>query len=144
MPYRLEPFSRSSRPRESAEPAAPAALGGPPVPESSSAAPAPDPTDAGAVPPGEVGEGVGAASGQRDLKKEACSLKHLMTPLPKNPYCDACTRAKMKRKPRRQKENKAETSEAPTTFGEIVTFDHLIALLFCFGSVGLLRGIFRV
>ena len=32
---------------------------------------------------------------ERDLRAEAKSLKHLMTHLPKNPYCDACQRAKM-------------------------------------------------
>ena len=31
----------------------------------------------------------------RDLRAEAKSFRHLMTHLPKNPYCDACQRAKM-------------------------------------------------
>ena len=31
----------------------------------------------------------------RDLKAEAKSIRHLMTHAPKNPYCDACQRAKM-------------------------------------------------
>ena len=31
----------------------------------------------------------------RDLKEEAKSIRHLMTHLPKNPYCDACQRAKI-------------------------------------------------
>ncbi len=33
---------------------------------------------------------------RRDLKKEATSLRHLLLHKPKNPYCEACTRGKMR------------------------------------------------
>ena len=36
----------------------------------------------------------------RDLKKEAKSLQHLLTHYPKNPRCDACTRARMRQRAR--------------------------------------------
>ena len=55
--------------------------------------------------------------------KEAKSLKHLLTHFPKNPYCTACQRAKIRRK-------RAEShvfEKRPTSFGEIVTADHIIA-----------------
>ena len=33
--------------------------------------------------------------GEKELKEEAKSIRHMLTHIPKNPYCDICTRAKM-------------------------------------------------
>ena len=40
--------------------------------------------------------------GVRDLHAEAQSVGHLMTHVPKNPYCAACQTAKMQRRPHRR------------------------------------------
>ena len=62
---------------------------------------------------------------ERDLKAEAVSVTHLMTHTPKNPYCSACQRSKVQRKPCRRK--KWFKGLRPTEFGEQVTADHVIA-----------------
>ena len=40
---------------------------------------------------------------ERDLKAEAISVTRLMTHTPRNPYCAACQRSKVQRKPCRRK-----------------------------------------
>ena len=61
---------------------------------------------------------------ERDLRAEAKSLKHLMTHLPKNPYCDACQRAKMVN----VKSFRHEGIEGYefTKFGEHITLDTMV------------------
>ncbi|CAE7620794.1 JNK, partial [Symbiodinium sp. CCMP2592] len=60
----------------------------------------------------------------RDLKDEAKSIRHLMTHLPKNPYCDACQRAKMENvKSFRQDSPRDKGFEK---FGEHVTIDTMV------------------
>ena len=60
----------------------------------------------------------------RDLKAEAKSIRHLMTHLPKNPYCDACQRAKMENvKSFRQDSPRDKGFEK---FGEHVTVDTMV------------------
>ncbi len=60
----------------------------------------------------------------RDLRKEAKSLQHLMTHMPKNKYCRACQRAEMQEKPCRQQSG---LGPPPTYFGEHITVDHIVA-----------------
>ncbi|CAE7040332.1 JNK [Symbiodinium sp. CCMP2592] len=60
----------------------------------------------------------------RDLREEAKSIRHLMTHLPKNPYCDACQRAKMENvKSFRQDSPRDKGFEK---FGEHVTIDTMV------------------
>ena len=60
----------------------------------------------------------------RDLRAEAKSIRHLMTHLPKNPYCDACQRAKMENvKSFRQDSPRDKGFEK---FGEHVTVDTMV------------------
>ena len=61
------------------------------------------------------------------LREQAKSLKHLMTHMPKNPFCPECQRAKMQRKQARRKKG-AALGERPDTFGEQITADHFIAI----------------
>ena len=59
------------------------------------------------------------------LKLEAQSIRHLMCHYPKNPYCDACNRAKCCRKPRRKGGLKRST-RVIKNFGDLVTADHIV------------------
>ena len=59
----------------------------------------------------------------RNRKEEACSKQHLLTHLPKNPYCVGCLRAKMNAK----RVHKHQAQSSAKAFGDIVTADHLIA-----------------
>ena len=61
--------------------------------------------------------------GNRDLKAIAQSLQHLLARFPKNPWCDACRRAKLIRKacPVRDAELPHEA-----TFGDYLIVDHMI------------------
>ena len=59
------------------------------------------------------------------LRAQAVSLQHLLTHLPKNPFCEACLRSKLNKVPARKIAKVAE--EQPTSFGEKVTCDHLIS-----------------
>eukprot|EP00439_Symbiodinium_sp_Y106_P074569 s3106_g14.t1 len=60
----------------------------------------------------------------RDLRAEAKSIRHLMTHLPKNPYCDACQRAKTENvKSFRQDSPRDKGFEK---FGEHVTVDTMV------------------
>jgi hypothetical protein len=79
-----------------------------------------------AAEPQEEDEGgvLGKPSG-KPLKEEALSLRHLMTHMPKNPYCEACQRAKAQNKPARAS-HRAERPNAPKNFGEQVSADHII------------------
>ena len=52
-------------------------------------------------PPEPEGDDEVAERRRRNLRIEARSLTHLLTHLPKNPYCDACTRGKMRNKKRK-------------------------------------------
>ena len=53
-----------------------------------------------------------------------------MTHLPKNPYCDVCSKAKMQRRPKRKKVPTLVPEEGarppPTKFGDQVTGYHFI------------------
>ena len=62
---------------------------------------------------------------RRDLRLEAKSLKHLLTHLPKNPYCDACTRGKMKSVKRFR--GSFAANRHPERWGQLLTADHLVA-----------------
>ena len=85
------------------------------------------PEDDAAVPPipAPLADDDPAGKTVRALKAEAVSVTHLMTHTPKNPYCAACRRAKVQRKPCRRK--KWFKGLKPTKFGEQVTADHVIA-----------------
>ena len=62
------------------------------------------------------------------LKIEATSLYHMMTHSPKNPYCQACQRAKMQRKPHRKSKTPVEERRQATEFADLVTGDHIITV----------------
>ncbi|CAE7594010.1 unnamed protein product [Symbiodinium natans] len=80
------------------------------------------------APDGDPGEGSGG-EGKRsrrieNLKKEAKSAAHLMTHLPKNPFCDVCQRAKMYKPPSYQTDG--WHSVEAKAFGDHITADHII------------------
>jgi len=58
-------------------------------------------------------------------KAAARTLEHIMSHRIKNPYCEACTRAKMQNKPARVK--RWIVDKKPEKFGEIITADHFYA-----------------
>ena len=55
-------------------------------------------------PPAPPADDVLPEESVRDLKPEAISVTHLMTHTPKKPYCAACQRSKVQRKPCRRKQ----------------------------------------
>jgi hypothetical protein len=66
-----------------------------------------------------------------DSEEEALSVQHLMTHMPKNPFCDVCSKAKMQAKGAYKASSKPEKSadeleEAPKQFGDLITADHII------------------
>jgi len=70
------------------------------------------------------GDGGGAIVPSRDLRAEATSLRHLVTHMPKNPYCRSCQVAKPQHKPHKRS---VGIGPRPTKFGEEITADHIIA-----------------
>ncbi len=48
----------------------------------------------------------------RDLEAEAKSVQHMLTHTPMNPYCEACQRAKMSRRPAQRKDPPADLINA--------------------------------
>ena len=86
--------------------------------------PEPDPPVAEAVPPPPEEEPVEeeeGGPGRRDLKALAKSQLHLMTHLPKNPYCQACQMSKMKQAYSKRGAFQRELDH----FGAIIPCDHL-------------------
>ena len=63
---------------------------------------------------------------RRDIKAKAKSITHLLTHMPMNPYCEACQRAKMQRRPARRHDPPPE-SERPKKFGDLVNADYIVA-----------------
>ena len=57
------------------------------------------------------------------LRREAQSLKHKLTHKPKNPFCDACNRAKM----RRGKRFTGSYNRKPEAWGWCITCDHIVS-----------------
>ena len=62
--------------------------------------------------------------GERALKEEAQSIQHLLTHTPKNPFCQACSRAKMTKRPSYSKGG--STQVEADHFGQHLTADHLV------------------
>ena len=64
------------------------------------------------------------------LTKEAKSLRHLMTHLPKNEMCKVCQRAKIAQKQARKKERKKKKKQGddpePLKFGDLITADGIV------------------
>ena len=58
------------------------------------------------------------------LQKEATSVEHLLTHLPKNPFCDTCQRAKLFRQQARRQD--PDDRMQPENFGDLVHADHVI------------------
>ena len=62
------------------------------------------------------------------LRAEAVSISHLLTHIPKNPYCQVCIFAKTLRAQQRKKTNKGlhviRPYSNPTSFGGLCTMDH--------------------
>ena len=67
----------------------------------------------------DVVEGESRVAKRGTLKREANSLNHKLTHRYKNPYCDSCTRAKMKHFKTRRGAYKRELKK----FGDLITFD---------------------
>ena len=67
-----------------------------------------------------------AADIELSLRDNVQTIEHLLTHLPKNPFCEACIRGKMTRKhaPTRRP---VDMTAIPTKFGEQVTAYHLIS-----------------
>ena len=55
------------------------------------------------------------------LKKEATTLRHRLLHKPKNPYCESCTRGKM----RLGKLLKGSFTRKPEAWGHNITCDHI-------------------
>ena len=64
--------------------------------------------------------------GEKALRKEAQSKGHLLTHLPKNPYCDVCTKAKMIKPPSRAKGGSKKVEA--DVFGDHTTGDFLVTM----------------
>ena len=90
-----------------------------------------------AEPPQLVGESAGSSSsvydvdisakrdmGERALRLEAQSRKHLLCHLPKNPYCRVCQNAKMLKPPSKKTEGSRQVDA--DKFGDHVTADFLV------------------
>ena len=63
--------------------------------------------------------------GKAALKAEAKSKRHMLTHIPKNPYCDVCTKAKMYKPPGYSKGGSSMVEAKK--FGDHITGDYLIA-----------------
>ena len=72
---------------------------------------------------GELGESEKPESKNEKLKREACSLSHLMTHMPQNPFCETCRAAKLRKAQARK--IKLEDRRIAKTFGERVHADHV-------------------
>ena len=110
------------------KPEVPHEIVAPPAPVSGGVASGDAHGDGGGAAPGGASDdddGADDVGGPRNLKAEAISLRHLMTHMPKNPWCPACQRAKMQRRSCRRVDGPEEP--IPPEFGIIVTADHLIA-----------------
>ncbi len=67
----------------------------------------------------------GNAAKEKSSRAQPKSVKRLRTHTPKNPYCQACLRAKLYRAIARRKHK--VPGDGPHKFGELVSADHLIA-----------------
>ena len=70
--------------------------------------------------------GISLRAGARDLRREALSINHLMTHVPKNPYCEACRVAKRQFRPHLRGGAQRVRRDPPERFGDEVTADHII------------------
>ena len=64
--------------------------------------------------------------GEKSLKAEAISKGHLLTHMPKNPFCDVCTKAKMQKPPSRAKGGSSKVEA--DVFGDHITGDFLVTM----------------
>ena len=62
--------------------------------------------------------------GEKALKEEAKSIRHMLTHIPKNPFCDICTRAKMFKPPSRAVGG--STKVKAERFGDHITADFIV------------------
>ena len=65
------------------------------------------------------------SDGREDLRREALSLRHQLTHVPKNRYCPACVRAKMIRKQARR--SKHSIADELKKFDDLVNADRVLA-----------------
>ena len=82
------------------------------------------PAGESSVPDGEGSSDPKVAKGVEALKKEAKSLHHLMTHVPKNPYCSVCNQAKMYKAPGYRTDGLRSVSAS--CFGDHITADHVV------------------
>ena len=62
--------------------------------------------------------------GEKELREEAKSIRHMLTHIPKNPFCDICTRAKMFKPPSRAVGG--STKVKAEKFGDHITADFIV------------------
>ena len=60
------------------------------------------------------------------LREQAVSLQHLLTHLPKNPYCKASVRAKARRSPAKRSRGPAPRRAHVTKYGDELSADHIM------------------
>ena len=83
-----------------------------------------DPSDGGVAEP--TVEEPPLTKAEVDLRKLATSNAHLLTHVPKNPYCEACFRAKARRSPAKRSRGPAPHREHVQKYGDEISIDHII------------------
>ena len=111
-----------------------------PARDDDQAQPAKEQTDLveGALPPSIQDKDKNTDDDQKDrkvdkddiplMKIEATSVYHLLTHTPKNPYCPACQRAKLQRKPHKSRKVPLAERAQAEEFGDIITGDHIVTI----------------
>ena len=81
----------------------------------------------GAENGGELEEISDRGRTEEQLRAEAVSIDHLMTHWPKNRFCQACMRSRLRRKAARSNKHRDDVRECEPVFCDLVTMDHVYA-----------------
>ena len=82
------------------------------------------PPDSGSVPPPPEPH---PETAEARLRREAVSRRHLMTHLPKNPYCPICQGAKIRAAPAKPQQRRSGNPEVdPQRFCDLLLADHIV------------------
>ena len=95
----------------------------PPADVSNSPIPPPAATDVPPPPPPPA-EAEACEIKAAKLRRDAKSLLHRMTHLPKNPFCKVCNDVNIKAKPKKIRD--PQIANAPRRFGDLILGDHLL------------------